>query len=425
MTVLPIVVMGIVITIACYFLFLKVTENEVRRNLVNQAVNISNMLSNSYEGDYRVEKVGESTYHLYKGYTNLTENSFQIDRFANNSGVDFTVFYYDIRVITTIRDKNGKRITLTPANSIITEEVINKGNDFFRTDVDIYGEEYYAYYMPLRNPDSTIIGMIFAGKPTSQVRQESMQTLVYIPLITLIVTLFAAIFAGFNAKNIIKAIEAEKDFLGEVAKGNIRANLDANILKRNDELGDMGRFTISVQKFIRDMIERDTLTKLYTRRIGEFRIEQVQRQYEDKGVKYCVAMGDIDFFKKFNDTYGHDCGDLVLKETARVFNEMMIGHGFTVRWGGEEFLIIFDDADLDKANEHLKKIRENVINNVLEYKEQQLSITMTFGLTQGDSRHINDIIKEADSLLYMGKQNGRNQIVTSKDAEAFEVVENN
>ncbi len=163
------------------------------------------------------------------------------------------------------------------------------------------------------------------------------------------------------------------------------------------------------------MIERDPLTRLYTRRIGASKVDYTQKLLNEAGVKYCVCMGDIDFFKKVNDTYGHDAGDIVLHDVAHIFNENMLGHGFTIRWGGEEFLIIFEDADLEKAYNTLAKIRELVLAHEMPYGDDVIKVTMTFGLIEGDGRNIEDIVKEADNLLYYGKQNGRNQIVTSRE----------
>ena len=97
----------------------------------------------------------------------------------------------------------------------------------------------------------------------------------------------------------------------------------------------------------------------------------------------------------------------------------MLGKGFAVRWGGEEFLIIFEDADLEKAHGLLKVLRQKVLDHVIEYESNKLGVTMTFGLTQGDMRDIDDIVKEADELLYIGKQNGRNRIVTPDETNAL------
>ena len=64
------------------------------------------------------------------------------------------------------------------------------------------------------------------------------------------------------------------------------------------------------------------------------------------GIPFCVVLGDIDFFKKVNDTYGHDAGDEILKFVALELRRMMLGKGFATRWGGEEFLLVFDNMDI-------------------------------------------------------------------------------
>ena len=241
--------------------------------------------------------------------------------------------------------------------------------------------------------------------------------LFWIPIVTIAVMLIGGWVSIIPAKALVNAINKEKKFLDEISRGNLNATIDKDIIERDDELGDMGRFSRGVQKFLREMIERDTLTHLYTRRIGQSKINYVQAQLNSAGVKYCVCMGDIDFFKKFNDNYGHDCGDLVLRGVASVTNEFMLGKGFAVRWGGEEFLIIFEDADLDKAYKLLSILRQRILDYVVNYNGEELKITMTFGLVEGDMRNIDDIVKEADEMLYIGKQNGRNRIVTPREME--------
>jgi diguanylate cyclase (GGDEF)-like protein len=170
------------------------------------------------------------------------------------------------------------------------------------------------------------------------------------------------------------------------------------------------------------MIERDTLTKLYTRRIGESKLKNTRMGFIEDGIKYQMVMGDIDHFKRFNDTYGHDCGDLVLQTVAGVLNRSMIGKGYAVRWGGEEFIIVYEDMDFEKAYEHLKEVREKVISEVVEYKGELLSITMTFGIVPGTEDELDNIIKSVDNLLYIGKEGGRDRIV--RYDEYSEVHEN-
>lgn len=419
MAIVPVILMGIVFVVLSYYCLMYSTEKEVRRNLRNMVGCVEMYYDKVFPGDFTIDKNADSDgkYHVYKGDVDVTETGSALAEYKEFSGMDFTLFYYDVRVVTTIKGDDGKEILYTVANNTVSNDVINKEQDMYYNNIDINGHKFFAVYIPVRNSDGSVVGMLFAGKPTREIEQESMKALVWIPIVTVIMVLIAGWISMVPARKIVEAIDKEKKFLGEIAKGNLNTAIDQSIVGRDDEIGDMGKFSRSVQKFIREMIERDTLTKLYTRRIGESKINYVQYQLVEAGVKYCVCMGDIDFFKKVNDTYGHDAGDLVLRDVAHIFNENMIGRGFTVRWGGEEFLIIFEDADMDKAYKILSGIREKILAHEMHYKDQVIKVTMTFGLTAGDNRHINDIVKEADNLLYIGKQNGRNQIVTSDISE--------
>lgn len=416
--IMPTIIMGVVIMLIGYFALMKTVQKEVERNLKNITESVAIYYEMTYPGDFNVVQKG-GVYRLYKGDSDIMYTMDVLDKFNRRTGADITVFYYDVRMITTIRDSLGNRAVRSVAQPFVSDAVINQGKGSFYDNIMILGEKYYGYYAPIKTQNGDIVGMIFAGKPTSQVETESLKSVMWVPIVILLFSIVGAVMCEVPAKDITAAISKEKNFLNDISKGNLNAKIDEKLLKRKDELGDMARFTHSVQKFIRDMIERDALTRLYTRRVGETKIDYTRHQLEETGVQYCVAMGDIDFFKKFNDTYGHDCGDLVLREVARIFNEDMVGKGFTVRWGGEEFLIIFEDANLHKANEILKKVRQDILDFTFDYKGESLSVTMTFGLTQGDSRPINDIVKEADNLLYLGKQSGRNRIVTSEDAQAM------
>lgn len=416
MTIIPVIIMGVVFTVLSYYCVMFCVEKEVRRNLRSMVGCVEMFYDKMFPGDYSIDKVSDADgkYHIYKGGVDITNTGDGLEAYKNVSGMDFTVFYYDVRMITTIKDDDDNYILYTVANNTVSNDVINNNSEQYYNNIDVNGEKFFAVYIPIQNSDGKIVGMLFAGKPTTEVEKDSLYSLAWIPPVTIIMMIIAGWISMVPARKLVDAIKKEKKFLGEIAKGNLNTAIDPSIVNRDDEIGDMGKFSRSVQKFIREMIERDTLTKLYTRRIGESKINYVQYQLVEAGVKYCVCMGDIDFFKKVNDTYGHDGGDLVLRDIAHIFNENMLGHGFTVRWGGEEFLIIFEDADLDKAYKILCGIREKVISHEMDYKGQIIKVTMTFGLTEGDRRHIDDIVKEADNLLYIGKQNGRNQIVTAE-----------
>ena len=420
MTIVPIVIMGIFVTVLSYYVFLNNIQKEVRNNLSSVAKCTALYYDHVFPGDYSAAKVADDQYIIYKGGEDISATEPFFEQIKEETGADVTLFYYDIRMLTTLSGVQSGKALYTIANKAVSDAVINGKSEQFYNNMEIDGETFFVIYIPIFNDDGSCVGMISAGKPTGQVEKESRRSLYWIPILTLIMTVLASLMSVYPARSLVGAINKEKKFLDEISKGNLNASIDKEIIERDDELGDMGRFSRGVQKFLKEMIERDTLTRLYTRRVGASKIAYTRAQFDEAGVKYCVCMGDIDFFKKFNDTYGHDCGDLVLRDIASIFNEFMLGKGFAVRWGGEEFLIIFEDADLKKALDRLRVLRQRVLDHELEYNGEKLSVTMTFGLTQGDMRDIDEIVKEADELLYIGKQNGRNRIVTPQDAADIE-----
>lgn len=154
----------------------------------------------------------------------------------------------------------------------------------------------------------------------------------------------------------------------------------------------------------------DQLTGLPNRR----GVMQYLNGLKDLSDYHCVsvAMGDIDFFKKVNDTYGHDAGDEVLKAVAKTMVDNCRNTAFISRWGGEEFLLIFPDCNGDQAFIVLERLRTKIQKEAIIVGDNNIKITMTFGLTEYNYNKDEELaIKEADEKLYMGKSNGRNQVV--------------
>lgn len=157
-------------------------------------------------------------------------------------------------------------------------------------------------------------------------------------------------------------------------------------------------------------VSTDPLTKLLNRRKMMVHLqESVEKLYDNN---FSVAIGDIDLFKKINDTWGHDCGDIVLQEMASLFEEHMNEKGYVARWGGEEFLFLFENMNGDAAAECIQSLITKIRNYNITYKNETLHVTMTFGLEEYDILHgLTKTIKSADDKLYIGKNSGRNRLV--------------
>ena len=123
----------------------------------------------------------------------------------------------------------------------------------------------------------------------------------------------------------------------------------------------MGRHAQEVGETLRTLIYKDPLTRLYNRRAGRIELSKYIDLAEASNYrkKVVVALGDIDFFKKINDTYGHDCGDLVLTKLSDIFVKYMDNNGIPIRWGGEEFLLVFK-ADYQTAYELVDNMMDEI-----------------------------------------------------------------
>lgn len=160
------------------------------------------------------------------------------------------------------------------------------------------------------------------------------------------------------------------------------------------------------------MASLDTLTGLSNRRSMNEYLSVLEFENNRTGKTFCIAIGDVDLFKKVNDNYGHDTGDFILVTLSEMFQNIMKGRGRVARWGGEEFLFCFEGMSIQQATTALEVLRLQIEKKAFQYKEHTLNITMTFGLEEySQIVGIESTISKADIKLYEGKNNGRNQVV--------------
>lgn len=169
-------------------------------------------------------------------------------------------------------------------------------------------------------------------------------------------------------------------------------------------------------KAMQDQALVDPLTGLYNRR-GLFKIGE--DQFEDaleKDRNFSALMLDLDHFKEVNDTYGHDIGDLVLKEIARICKQCVREVDLIGRYGGEEILILLPDTALDVCARVAERIRKTIAQTPIQIKENtELNLTASLGIAAKNpgTNALDTLIKYADQALYIAKHKGRNQVAQS------------
>lgn len=406
--ILPVFFIGIVMAGISYILIKKNVYYEIRSGMENEAYTIANTYDVMYPGYYELVKA-ENLMALKKGEHYLT-NDF-IDNIKEDTGLEITIFYNDIRMITTLYSDN-KRITGTKMNSAIKKDVLDNGYTMFYDDVRIEEERFFAYYLPVHNGSENIIGAICILKPADQIHSKFAKQV--IPLIAMIIAGVVIItylnYLYFGKLN--KNFKHIRNFLGEVTGGNLKAEMNREALAREDEIGDVAKASVNMQRSLRNLIVKDSLTDLYNRRYCNQNLKNLSEQYIKTGEPYTLAIADIDFFKKVNDTYGHIAGDEVLVSVAQIMKKSMAGKGFAARWGGEEFLLVYTGCDMETTLTYLEMLVEATREMRVEYDDKAIKITISIGVATGNGDSVDKVLCTADNRLYHAKKEGRDRVVS-------------
>ena len=363
-----------------------------------------------YPGDYRL--TGKDYLYLYKGDTDITMDYSVVDTVSNATGLEISLFYKDTRILTTLTDENGTRMVGTGAASQVYKLVYEDGEEVFYNNTMIFGKPYFTYYMPLTSSHGNIQGIIAAACPVEKVNRDIRNYIIIMIAVAIVLAGLMIAIVLKVTKPMTQSIESIFRFIRESSTGNDTVALDESVLRRHDELGEMGENVLNLQRSMRNMMESDPLTGLFNRRSAQRKIGTVIGKAKSSPESFCISIGDIDFFKHVNDTYGHDAGDDVLVKVADIIREHMRSCGFVARWGGEEFLLVFSNCGIDEAYDALMLIRQALHDKEVEYDGQIHKVTMTFGAAEKiEGIPINHLIRNADDKLYEGKQGGRDRVI--------------
>ncbi|WP_051437821.1 diguanylate cyclase domain-containing protein [Eubacterium xylanophilum] len=408
-TIIPLMLLGVIIVAYSSRQIRTSIEGEVQDGLKNVALLTYDAYESTFPGEYKYDKENSE---LYKGDKKISETESLLKKHKDISKCEITIFYADMRVATTLVDEKGSPIVGSLANkSIVKEMETTKEGKLYNKTV-INGKKFFTYYYPLTDDADNVIGMIATAKDAGYVKKIIYEKLVPLGLIIGLGLLSIVVLIWIYAQKIIKCTHQIQEYFNSVQKGNFEDKLSSNVTGRGDEIGVLGNSAVQMSNSLKKFIERDALTEIYNRRHGEKLLRETASNLRITGEGFYVAIGDIDFFKKFNDTYGHDCGDLVLQHVAKGLVELLGGRGEVIRWGGEEFLIVYKVSGDLIAKEVLANIQSSIGRRKVVYNGQELNVTMTFGATKGSEKYSTDeLTKQADEALYEGKEGGRNRVV--------------
>ncbi|MEO8143107.1 MAG: diguanylate cyclase [Betaproteobacteria bacterium] len=187
-----------------------------------------------------------------------------------------------------------------------------------------------------------------------------------------------------------------------------------------DNIG-LGIANVKLRENMRNLSIRDPLTGLFNRRYLEEALALELHRTKRNHAQLAVIMVDIDHFKKFNDTFGHDGGDAVLRALGAFLKEQVRGSDIACRYGGEEFMLILSPSTAEGARQRAEKIRADVVNLRVSHGNRDLgAITLSLGVAifPDHAADAPGLAKAADVALYQAKTGGRNRVVLSAPSSA-------
>ena len=196
------------------------TEREIEETLKATGYTLLETFNATDEGSYWL-----SGNLLYKGGSNLTEELPIIDFIKEQTDIDCTLFYGDTRYLTTLIDDSGNRMLLTQCSDAVKEAVLVQGNPYFAKNIDIGGQDYYGYYIPIEQKGA-IAGMIFTGKPSTELTEASNGYMRYILLICMVMLIIIIIIAIVIGKLVAKQIQIIRDDTVRLSKGDLNSRIE-------------------------------------------------------------------------------------------------------------------------------------------------------------------------------------------------------
>ena len=233
LAIIPVLIMGIVAILISN----TVVKNKLLDDAKQKLKATSNAVLAAYDqnaGDYFVNATGD----VWKGAYNVSLSTPFIDDIAAKTGIEVTFFYNDTRLVTSLKDADGKRILGSKAGDFLVENVLQDGNEVFTNRVLVDGTFYFGYYVPVhQNNSDEIIGMVFAGMPVKEI-YASLNLITMIFTVAIVVILVIAVIGCLLvSRGIAKSIQSSMDVVKQISEGNLNVEIEQSMLDRKDEAG--------------------------------------------------------------------------------------------------------------------------------------------------------------------------------------------
>ncbi|MBO5164995.1 MAG: cache domain-containing protein [Lachnospiraceae bacterium] len=234
----PLLLMGIMIILLSKQRLNDVVENAIENGLRSTAIAVRNtIIYSDPEGKFEFNNHG----YLVKGEFNISKTPQIVDDIKEATNMDVSICYKNVRYATTIIGPTGNPIVGTRENDLVKEIVLENGQEYFSDNIDVYGETYYGYYVPMFDAEGKAVGMIFTGMPRAEAMSQISSIVTLIIMLVVISVLLAIVLVYIITSKLVKALHKGTGALEQVSQGQLDVELENKLLKRKDEIGTISR----------------------------------------------------------------------------------------------------------------------------------------------------------------------------------------
>jgi diguanylate cyclase (GGDEF)-like protein len=337
-----------------------------------------------------------------------------------SSGAELSLIRKDGRALIGPRGRLPEESVPPSVRAMLADSARQTGPDIYRTADDT---EVIGTYSELHEQPWAVLAELPVRTAYAEVHRVRNLTL----LVLLGALLAVGVVAYVLAQLVVRPLDRLTRAAGVVASGDFAVELPRTGGGEVGYLTDVFNFMVERLRVGREELQAanrelerlsvtDALTGLYNRRLLlETMVHEIQRS-KRTGQPFSVLMLDIDGFKAFNDTYGHQAGDRALVMVAQVIRESVRVLDTVARYGGEEFVVILPETDLAGAADSAERIRSAVESHRLSLGEINVGVTLSAGVAEfpTDGETVESIIASADQALYRAKEEGRNRVVLTR-----------
>lgn len=316
----------------------------------------------TYPGEYHMDASGG----LYKGDTLLTGNYEIVDDLHNFTGYEFTLFYGDTRMVTSlINSDTGKRLVGTKASDKVIKAVLENGEEFSDVNVVINDDNYYGYYVPIEE-NGEVVGMAFAGLHAAEAEAFIMQKELTLFGISFVVLLIIVVIGLMFSLRLGKDIISAENAISEIGQGNLNVTVDERAKSRNDEIGTMAREVENLVNVLKDAIGnvKNSSKVLYD---SGHSLEEMAKQSSDTTNEISRAVEDVsrgamtqaEETENASSNIGH-IGDIITDIVSRV--SVLDRCSADMKNASDESAAIIQELSLsnDRTTEAIQKIGTQV-----------------------------------------------------------------